>query len=248
MIIFGNLWRGSLFEYHYDVARLGKPVDRKQWRMEPQTVNAVNLPLQNALNFPAAILQPPVLRSQGARRPQLRRHRHRHRPRDQPHLRHRRRRLRLQGPRAQLVDPGRSRPLRSRHREPRRAVRHLQTLPRPLHQRQPDLGENIADVAGIAAAYDAYHASLKARLPRARRLHRRSAVLHRLRSELGIETREAALRQQVLTDPHAPGQYRAATVRNDDAWYAPSTFNPATNSTSPPTASASGRRGSVLWR
>ena len=38
---------------------LGKPVNRQEWTMTPQTVNAVNLPLQNALNFPAAILQPP---------------------------------------------------------------------------------------------------------------------------------------------------------------------------------------------
>ena len=57
--IFGNVWRGRLFEYHREVARLGKPVDRQEWSMTPQTVNAVNLPLQNALNFPAAILQPP---------------------------------------------------------------------------------------------------------------------------------------------------------------------------------------------
>ena len=41
------------------IARIGKPVDRHEWSMTPQTVNAVNLPLQNALNFPAAILQPP---------------------------------------------------------------------------------------------------------------------------------------------------------------------------------------------
>ncbi len=57
--IIGNLWRGSLFDYHHDVNRLGKAVDKKEWSMTPQTVNAVNLPLQNALNFPAAVLQPP---------------------------------------------------------------------------------------------------------------------------------------------------------------------------------------------
>jgi len=57
--IFGNIWRGDLSEYQRQVARLGKAVDRKEWSMTPQTVNAVNLPLQNALNFPAAILQPP---------------------------------------------------------------------------------------------------------------------------------------------------------------------------------------------
>src|SRR5271167_1667674 len=57
--IFGNVWRGNLFKYHRQVARLGAAVDRKEWSMDPQTVNAVNLPLQNALSFPAAILQPP---------------------------------------------------------------------------------------------------------------------------------------------------------------------------------------------
>ena len=49
----------ELFEYHRQVDRLGTPVDSKSGRWMPQTVNAVNLPLQNALNFPAAILQPP---------------------------------------------------------------------------------------------------------------------------------------------------------------------------------------------
>src|SRR5208282_6523355 len=37
--IFGNLWRGNLFDYHRNVARLGLAVDRKEWSMEPQTVN-----------------------------------------------------------------------------------------------------------------------------------------------------------------------------------------------------------------
>src|SRR5271155_2737341 len=43
--LFGNLWRGGLFDYHRDVARVGHAVDRKEWSMHPQTVNAVNLPL-----------------------------------------------------------------------------------------------------------------------------------------------------------------------------------------------------------
>ena len=42
--IFGNIWRGNLSDYRREVARLGKPVDRKEWSMTPQTVNAVNLP------------------------------------------------------------------------------------------------------------------------------------------------------------------------------------------------------------
>ena len=43
--IFGNIWRGRLSDYRREVARLGQPVDRKEWSMTPQTVNAVNLPL-----------------------------------------------------------------------------------------------------------------------------------------------------------------------------------------------------------
>ena len=48
-----------MYEYRRPLAKLGKPVDRDEWVMTPQTVNAVNLPAMNALNFPAAILQPP---------------------------------------------------------------------------------------------------------------------------------------------------------------------------------------------
>ncbi|MBV8687979.1 MAG: M13 family metallopeptidase, partial [Alphaproteobacteria bacterium] len=55
----GNLMRASLAEYRHQIGKIGKPVDRGEWWMTPQTVNAVNLPLQNGLNFPAAILLPP---------------------------------------------------------------------------------------------------------------------------------------------------------------------------------------------
>ena len=55
----GNAQRSELFDYKASLAKLGKPVDKSEWSMTPQTVNAVNLPLQNALNFPAAILNPP---------------------------------------------------------------------------------------------------------------------------------------------------------------------------------------------
>src|SRR5438045_619237 len=55
----GNHWRASEWEYHHQLAKLGRPVDRREWWMTPQTVNALNLPLQNGLNFAAAILDPP---------------------------------------------------------------------------------------------------------------------------------------------------------------------------------------------
>ena len=53
---FGNLDRAQLANYQHQLAKIGKPLDRNEWWMEPQTVNAQNQPLQNALNFPAAIL------------------------------------------------------------------------------------------------------------------------------------------------------------------------------------------------
>src|SRR5581483_189568 len=56
---YGNAVRAGEFHYRQELAKLGRPVDRTQWCMPPQLVNAVNMPLQNALNFPAAILQPP---------------------------------------------------------------------------------------------------------------------------------------------------------------------------------------------
>ena len=56
---FGNAWRAQEFEYRHQLAKLGRPVDRREWWLSPHTVNAVNLPLQNAINFPAGILEPP---------------------------------------------------------------------------------------------------------------------------------------------------------------------------------------------
>ena len=83
------------------------------------------------------------------------------------------------------------------------------------------LGENIADVAGVTAAFDGFHASLHGKT---------AAVVGGFSGDQQFfiafaqnweaKDREAALRQQVLTDPHSPDQFRAFTVRNLDGWYA----------------------------
>ncbi|MCA9066835.1 MAG: M13 family metallopeptidase, partial [Planctomycetaceae bacterium] len=57
--LFGNLQRSALFEHRRMIDRLGKPVDRQEWGMTPQTVNAYYNPSKNEIVFPAAILQPP---------------------------------------------------------------------------------------------------------------------------------------------------------------------------------------------
>lgn len=216
---FGNIWRGNLSEYQRQVARLGKPVDKKEWSMTPQTVNAVNLPLQNALNFPAAILQPPFYDPQapaavnygaigtvigheishtfdtlGSTFDSKGRLRNWWTPEDLKHFEAATQRL------ADQYDT--YKPF------PDLAINGKQTL-----------SENIADVAGISAAYDGYKASHQA-APTDAGFSSDQQFFIAFGQNWGEKNREAALRQQVMTDPHSPGEYRADTVRNIDAWYA----------------------------
>ncbi|MEA3034829.1 MAG: putative endopeptidase [Sphingomonadales bacterium] len=58
--LYGNVKRASAFAVDYQYNRLGKPIDREEWAMTPQTVNAYNNPLQNEIVFPAAMLQSPM--------------------------------------------------------------------------------------------------------------------------------------------------------------------------------------------
>src|SRR5581483_590370 len=82
------------------------------------------------------------------------------------------------------------------------------------------LAANIADVAGIAAAYDGYHASLTGQTaPTQDGFSGDQQFFIAFGQNWASKTREAALRQQVLTDPHAPAEFRAATVRHIDGWY-----------------------------
>jgi putative endopeptidase len=218
--IFGNFWRGSLFDYHRDVARLGLAVDRKEWSMHPQTVNAVNLPLQNALSFPAAILQPPffdpkapaavnygaigavigheishTFDTEGSAFDSKGRVRNWWTPSDLAHFNAATARLAAQ---YDTYKPF-----------PDLSVNGNQTL-----------AENIADVAGISAAYDGYHASLAGKpAPTQDGFSGDQQFFIAFAQNWASKSREASLRQQVMTDPHSPGEFRAATVRNIDAWY-----------------------------
>jgi len=219
--VFGNFWRAGSFEYHREVARLGKPVDRKEWCMTPQTVNAVNLPLQNALNFPAAILQPPffdplapdavnygaigavigheishTFDTEGSSFDSKGRVRNWWTPADLAHF---------EASTAKLAAQYDSyKPF------PDISVNGKQTL-----------AEDIADVAGISAAYDGYHASLQGKpAPAQDGFTADQQFFIAFAQNYGSKEREASLRRRVLTDSHAPAQYRALTVRNIDAWYA----------------------------
>jgi putative endopeptidase len=83
------------------------------------------------------------------------------------------------------------------------------------------LGENIADVAGMAASYDAYHASLKGRAaPVIGGLTGDQRFFIAFAQSWSTKMRDETMRSRLATDGHAPGNYRALTVRNNDAWYA----------------------------
>nr|WP_199044213.1 M13-type metalloendopeptidase [Dyella sp. ASV24] len=62
---YGNVMAAAKFNYQYDLNKIGKPTDRKEWGMTPQTVNAYYNPTDNTINFPAAILQPPFFYANG---------------------------------------------------------------------------------------------------------------------------------------------------------------------------------------
>jgi len=218
---FGNGWRGDLSEYHRRVAQLGKSVDRKEWSMTPQTVNAVNLPLQNALNFPAAILQPPFYDplapaavNYGAIGSVIG-HEISHTFDTEGSTFDAKGRLRNWWTDADL-----------KHFEAstaRLAAQYDTYKPFPdlaINGKQT-LAENIADVAGISAAYDGYHASLAGKAAPSRDgFTPDQQFFIAFGQNWATKERDEALRTQVMTDPHSPGEYRAATVRNIDAWYA----------------------------
>ena len=157
--IFGNIRRGGVSEYPRS-ARLGTPVDRKEWTMTPQTVNAVNLPLHNGLNFPAAILQPPFFDPQapdaanyGAIGTVIG-HEISHTFDNEGSAFDSKGRVRNWWTAADLAHFDAA--------TARLAAQYdtYQPFPDLAVNGKQTLGENIADVAGLSAAYDGYHASL----------------------------------------------------------------------------------------
>jgi putative endopeptidase len=205
--IFGNLWRGSLAYYHWDVARLGKNVDRKEWSMTPQTVNAVNLPLQNALSFPAAILQPPFFdplapasANYGAIGSVI--------GHEISHT------FDTEG--SAFDSKGRVRnwwtasDLQHFEADTAKLAAQYDTykpFPDLSVNGKQTLAENIADVAGISAAYDGYHASLAGKpAPVQDGFSGDQQFFIAFGQNWGSKTREASVRQQVMTDPHAPSR------------------------------------------
>ena len=221
---YGNYQRAQLAEYRHQLAKLGQAPDRGEWWMVPQIINAVNLPLQDALNFPAGILQPPFYHAGsdpaanygaigavmgheishsfdnlGSTFDSAGRLRNWWTPADQQ---------KFNGAGQALVAQYDS----------------YEALPGLHLNGRQTLAENIADVAGLAASYDAYQASLGGKpAPVIDGFTGDQRFFIAYAQAWASKLRDAALRARVATDGHAPGRWRALTVRNIDAWY--SAFN-----------------------
>ena len=216
----GNARNASLFAYKQQLAKLHQPIDKAEWWMTPQTVNAVNLPLQNALNFPAAILQAPYFDAKadaahnygsiGA----VIGHEISHSFDDQGALFDAEGKLQNWWTKEDFDHfKGAGEALAAQFDSykpfPDLAINGHQTL-----------SENIADVAGLLSAYDAYKLSLQGKEDVTKDgLSGDQRFFLSFAQSWRTAFREPELRRRVATDGHAPGTYRALTVRNLDGWY-----------------------------
>jgi putative endopeptidase len=219
--LYGNVERSAQFEWEYQLSDLDKPVDHKKWSMTPQTVNAYNGGLENKIVFPAGILQAPFFDPSadaavnygaiGA----IIGHEISHGFDDQGR---------------KIDETGAVRDWWTKTDADRFEAQakgfgaqydSYEPVPGVHVNGQLTMGENIADLAGVLIALDAYHASLggkKARII--------DGLTGDQRFFLGFaqawrsKQRDDAMKAQMAADPHTPDKYRIiGPLRNVDAWY-----------------------------
>ena len=216
----GNAFRARAFEYNRQLAKMGKPVDRSEWFMTPMTVNAYANPLMNEVVFPAAILQPPFFDpnadpavNYGAIGAVIG-HELSHHFDDQG------RKYDPQGNLADWWTPADVERFKTGTDKVVAQYGGYEPVKGTHVNGELTLGENMADLAGLAVAYDAYKLSLHGKPDRVI-----DGYTGDQRFFLGFgqvwrnKMREAAMMQQLTTDPHSPGQLRPNVVRNFDQWY-----------------------------
>ncbi|VVT02725.1 putative endopeptidase [Sphingomonas sp. EC-HK361] len=218
---FGNELRANQWSHDYNTGKLGKPIYRWEWGMTPMTVNAqANFGLV-AITFPAAILQPPFFDPKadpavnyggiGA----VIGHEMSHHFDDQGA------KFDAKGRLVQWWTDKDVAAFKARTDALAAEYDAYEPLPGMHVKGKLTLGENTADLAGLTASYDAYHASLNGKpapvidgFTGDQRFYLGWAQVWRR------NYREANLRQRLLTDPHSPSEQRTWIVRNLDPWYA----------------------------
>jgi putative endopeptidase len=218
--LLGNAMRSAQFEYNYELGKLGGPIRRWEWGMRPMTINAYSSPTMVEIVFPAAILQPPFFDPNadpavnyggiGA----VIGHEMSHQFDDQGA------KYDLHGNLVDWWTPADAKNFQSRLDQYERQINSYEPLPGMHVNGKLTMGENVADLAGLTVAHDAYIASLNGAQPPVidgmtadQRFYLGWAQVWR------CKMREPALRQQLLTDPHSPCPVRTDVVRNMDPWY-----------------------------
>jgi putative endopeptidase len=219
--LYGNVQRSNRFEWDYQLSDLGKPVDRKKWAMTPQTVNAYNGGLENKIVFPAGMLQAPFFD-----------------PKADPAVNY--------GAIGAVIgheishgfdDQGRKIDATGAVRDwwtkadAERFNAQAKLFGAQYGTYEPvtgmringdlTMGENIADMAGVLVAYDAYHASLKgADAPVVDGLTGDQRFFLAFGQAWRTKQRQDAMKSQITSDPHSPARFRIiGPLRNVDAWY-----------------------------
>ena len=221
--LFGNAARAARFRYERETAKLGRKVDRAEWGMTPQTVNAYYSPSGNEIVFPAAILQPPFFDANADAAVNyggiggVIGHEITHGFDDQG---------RKSDGRGVLTDWW-TKPDAERF-DAKAAAFGAQyeaidfpTVPGSKINAKMTMGENIADLGGVLCALDAYHLHLAGKpAPTLDGFTGDQRVFLGWSQVWRTLSRDAALKQQLATDSHSPGTVRAvAPLRNVDAWY-----------------------------
>ena len=219
--LIGNVRRAALWHWRYQVARLDNPVDRDEWQMTPQEINAYYNPLNNEIVFPAAILQPPFFDpnadtavNYGAIGAVIG-HEIGHGFDDQG---------RKFGPDGSLKDWWTQKDADVFTARVARLVSQysaFEALPGLKVNGANTIGENIGDLGGLNMAYHAYQLSLKGQP---------AAVIDGLTGDQRFflswaqvwraKYRDGQLRELVMSDVHSPAYFRVnGPLPNIEAWY-----------------------------
>lgn len=217
---YGNVLRAARVNYQRNLDKLGKPVDRGEWQMVPQTVNAQSNPVMQKIMFPAGIMQGLFFNPNADAAVNygaigvVMGHELSHQFDDQGS------KFDEHGALNNWWTPDDLAHFTAATESLTKQYDGYEPLPGMHINGHMTLGENVADLAGLALALDAYRTSLDGKpgpvidsFSAEQRFFMGYAQVYRSLS------REDYMRQALATDPHSPGEWRAAEVRNVDAWY-----------------------------
>lgn len=233
-----NVINSNLYEFNRNIEKLNKPVDKAEWHILPQTVNAYYSPSMNDIVFPAAILQAPLFDSKASNAQNygaigaIIGHEISHAFDDQG------RKFDEDGNLKDWWTPN----------DLKNFNQYATSLIKQYNQYEPikgshvngelTLGENIADISGLSIAYRAFKMAEKSTnqsAPIAFNIHSKKLNNDQLffiswSQSWKNKIRDEELLQRLITDPHSPGAYRSdGVVKNIDAFY--QVFNVNTNDT-----------------